>query len=222
MHAIKDAPLIQAAKAIHDEMQSRLTKSLEGAKSDLAVAIAKDMGRELDKRLEILETKVLSMLEEGMQKALSEIESKLLIKLGSTIDKSLEDKSKIYHEMKKHFDDVEKRFDSIVTKAVGNAIDSVELGILEKAQEANFAKIASVLKSLPPPQIVLPDGAIEVKMLPSVVNVSEKAFNLNLPKQPAPIVNFTPPPPRLVEKKHFYDEHGRPERTVDVEIKEQG
>lgn len=96
---------------------------------------------------------------------------------------------------------------------------------------ALMSQMKDVVAAIPQPQILIPPDAIQVKLLPSVVNVPKDSISvavqqakadvhIAVPEGPAPVVNVTVQPAKKTTKSIDYDQFGRPARITEQETPE--
>jgi hypothetical protein len=172
---------IQAGKAIHDSLRETLPREIiEQVKSSLRDELSADLTKAFNDRLADHETEMVRKLDRMMENHKAEV-------LKVVADKITE------------FGEYESRRLDLLVKDI-NEKTTTQLRLFKD-------QILTWLQSQPPPQVTVnvPENAIEVKQLPSVVNVD------------APQVIVEAAPPRRTRKVISYNVMGQPEVIEEVE-----
>lgn len=189
-----------------------LLKSLPSGQEDLAEVVGrfgKVIKEEGDRRLESLRGEQLRLLE-GHRAELEQRQKSFASALAEK-DRELGGLREALQEQK-----------SFLTESLSDLRG--ELEEVRKAATDKDQLLGRLVGAITALRLEVPVGAfqLEVSQPPAVVqNV------VNVPEQATPtvsvspaVVNFSPPPPKLLEKWIEYDSDGRPCRTIEREVKE--
>ena len=199
------------AKAIYDEVKMGLAKELPAM---IAVAVKEYTVEIVNKRL-------------------NNVENDAAMRVGATFDKMLSTRigSEMESRLEHHLAECDRKAIALQTEYDQKVVQSdswtkKHIETLEKRYEVGFKQLMELVKSLPTPQVIMPEQAtpiVNVSLPESIINVSAPV--VNVPEQAAPIVNVAAPvvnvpPPRLTRKDFSYYPSGQPEFVIEREIKE--
>jgi hypothetical protein len=197
----RDDDLTAVSKGIYDSVMEKLSKELKGSEAKLLMTLGPAVKGQVDDLLtKRLESEVTKRFEGEYHKRLEFLHGEYQSK---AIQLEREYQSKMVA--------IEGFWQSKMATAEKEFAQRVDF--IQQAHQQMWQQFAEFMRDLPVPNVQV---AVPQQAAPQVhVSVPETpAPVINLPEM-KPEVNVTVPQPRLIEKEHIYDEHGRPVKTIE-------
>ncbi len=215
----KEDLLLQASKAIHDSLKDTLTKEVQGLETSLTLRLAKSLevtqqqvvedrfsnieGQIRDDTVEALRREVITIVQEVVGTAVAGVREELHTTL-----------EQVSQAMRSELEQV------------GNALSSSVLEMksqvrqLKEVYELGMAQVKELLIALPTPQVhvTVPEGAISINQMPSVVNLPEGSINVEVKQLPSQVSVTVPE--NAIEFKQLPSIVHLPEGCINVEVKQ--
>lgn len=206
--------LIEASKAVHDEMNVKLETKMQDAKNDLGMRLVKMLGEKFDKMIDgEFEDRLSDHFNKMMQGVLQARVEAELSKQTKHLEVMVSDLQRSYESKTLQLEEeYRQKSQQLENKAK----------FLDQVHQETMARMEKLLDKFQMPTPVIHVTVPEQPAPVIHVTASEQeppVIHVTVPEQPAPIVNITMPEKKKTIKNITYDGYNRP---VTIEESEGG